>query len=219
MINENKDVLIGARGLTKKFKKQVVVDDLNLELQKGERISLSGPNGAGKTTLIRCLLGQYTFDGKLEVLGKNPRLFHEEIMQEVGFVPQIPPPLKMTIREMMDFFPRITRTDKEVYMKISTELGLEVEENLSKPFMKLSGGMKQKLLVAFALGRKPKILLMDEPAANLDPKARDVFFNYLKAYDKDTLIILCSHRMSEISTLVNREIEMDLGKIVVDKPA
>ena len=92
-----------------------------------------------------------------------------------------------------------------------------VQDNFNKPFLKLSGGMKQKLLVAFALGRTPKILLMDEPSANLDPKAREVFFNYLKNYDKDTLMILSSHRISEISVLVNRVVEMDLGEVVLDK--
>ena len=217
MTEENNNILIRAEGLTKTFKNQVVVSDLSIDLKMGERVSLSGPNGAGKTTLIRCILGQYVYDGKLEILGKNPRENHEAIMHEVGFVPQIPPPLKMTIREMLDFFSRLTGSSKDVYIKISKDLGLNVEDNLSKPFMKLSGGMKQKLLVAFALGRTPKILLMDEPAANLDPDAREVFFKYLRAYDKNTLMILCSHRMSEISPIVNRELEMDLGKIVVDR--
>jgi ABC-2 type transport system ATP-binding protein len=77
--------------------------------------------------------------------------------------------------------------------------------------------MKQKLLVAFALGRKPQILLMDEPAANLDPAAREIFFEYLHQYNHEALMILCSHRMSEISKLVSRSIEMDLGKIVLDE--
>jgi ABC-2 type transport system ATP-binding protein len=149
-------------------------------------------------------------------MGLDPRTKHEKLMHEVGFVPQIPPPLKMTIREIFDFFSKLTGTKKEVYAEIGESLGLKIEDNLSKPFLKLSGGMKQKLLVAFALGRTPRILLMDEPAANLDPEARSVFFELLKDYHPDTLMVLCSHRKSEISGLVNREIEMDLGKIVVD---
>ena len=66
-----------------------------------------------------------------------------------------------------------------------------------------------------ALGRNPKILLMDEPSANLDPKAREVFFDYLDDFNKRALMILSSHRMNEISRLVNRVIEMDLGEIVI----
>ena len=96
-------------------------------------------------------------------------------------------------------------------------MGLAIEENLHKPFFKLSGGMKQKLLISFALGRKPKILLLDEPSANLDPQAREILFDHLQNFRKDSLMILSSHRMNEIKTLVNRVVEMDLGNIVVDK--
>lgn len=217
MIENNNNSLISASNLLKSFKKQVVLNNVSIDFNAGERISLSGPNGAGKTTLIRCILGQYTYEGNLTVLGLNPQTHHEEIMREVGFVPQIPPPLKMTVKEMLGFFSKLSNTPIDNFVKISSELGLNVNENLKKPFLKLSGGMKQKLLVAFAIGRNPKILLMDEPSSNLDPKAREVFFDYLKNYDKNTLMILSSHRISEISVLVNRAVEMDLGEIVLDK--
>jgi len=123
----------------------------------------------------------------------------------------------MTVKEMLDFFSKLTNTSTDKFLEISSDLGLKVHDNLKKPFLKLSGGMKQKLLVAFALGRNPKILLMDEPSANLDPKAREVFFDYLKNYDKNALMILSSHRIKEISVLVNRAVEMDLGEIVLDE--
>jgi len=150
-------------------------------------------------------------------LGGDPRLQHEDIMKEIGFVPQIPPPLKMTIKEMLNFFSQLTETSQDVFIDIVSQLGLDISQHLNKPFYKLSGGMKQKLLIAFALGRNPKILLLDEPSANLDPDARKVFFNYLENFNKDSLMILSSHRISEISKLVTREIEMDLGKIVIDR--
>ena len=217
MINTQKSVLISAKALSKTFKKQLVIDNLSADFLMGERISLSGSNGAGKTTLIRCILGQYTYNGELEVMGGDPRLEHESIMKEIGFVPQIPPPLKMTIKEMLNFFSQLTETTQDVFINIVTELGLDINEHLNKPFYKLSGGMKQKLLIAFALGRNPKILLLDEPSANLDPEARKVFFDYLKNFNKESLMILSSHRISEISELITREIEMDLGKIVIDR--
>ncbi len=213
----NSKALISATNLVKSFKKQKVLNDLSIDFNAGERISLSGPNGAGKTTLIRCILGQYIYEGNLNVMGLNPHTNHEEIMREVGFVPQIPPPLKMTVKEMLGFFSRLTNTPVDKFLEISINLGLVVDDNLKKPFLKLSGGMKQKLLVAFALGRNPKILLLDEPSANLDPEAREVFFDYLKNYDKNTLMILSSHRIKEISGLVNRAVEMDLGEVVLDK--
>lgn len=208
---------ISIKSLTKKFKKIEVIKDLNLNLNKGERIALIGQNGAGKTTLIRSILGLYQYEGNIDVLGKNPKSQREDILQNIGFVPQLPPPIKMTVQEMLDFFSILTKTDKEKFIEIAEKLGLDVQDNMTKPFMKLSGGMKQKLMVAFAIGRNPKILLMDEPAANLDPAARKILFEMLAHFDKDALMIISSHRIDEVENLVNKLIEMDLGKIVVDK--
>lgn len=214
---ENSETLIAVDRLTKSFKKTKVIENLSRDFKAGERIALVGQNGAGKTTLIRSILGLYKYDGNIEVLGMNPRKEREKILQNIGFVPQIPPPIKMTVGEMLDFFGILTDTDKQKFITISENLGLDVKNNLHKPFMKLSGGMKQKLLVSFALGRSPKILLLDEPAANLDPKARTILFEYLHKFDKNTLMIISSHRIDEVETLVNRLIEMDMGEIVVDK--
>jgi len=209
--------MIKINNLSKTFKKQEVIKNLTTEFKEGEKIALIGQNGAGKTTLIRCILGQYNFEGDLEVLDLNPRKDRRDILQEVGFVPQTPPPLKMTVEELLNFFTKLTNTPKEEFINLSHSMGLSIEDNLRKPFFKLSGGMKQKLLIAFALGRKPKILLLDEPSANLDPQAREILFNHLQNFRKDSLMILSSHRMNEIKSLVNRVVEMDLGNIVVDK--
>jgi len=214
---EDSEILISVDQLTKSFKKTTVIENLTNSFKAGERIALVGQNGAGKTTLIRCILGLYKYEGNIKVLGMNPRKERELILQNIGFVPQIPPPIKMTVGEMLDFFGKLTDTDKQEFIDISENLGLDVKGNLHKPFMKLSGGMKQKLLVSFALGRKPKILLMDEPAANLDPKARSILFDYLHKFDKNALMIISSHRIDEVENLVNRLIEMDMGKIVIDK--
>ncbi len=212
-----KKTRIDIQNLSKTFNKVKVIKDLSVQFNAGDRIALIGQNGAGKTTLIRCILGLYTYEGFLNVLDKNPRTEREKILHEVGFVPQLPPPLKMTVSEIMDFFSVVTQTDREKFEEIANDLKLDINNHLNKPFLKLSGGMKQKLLVSLALARNPKILLMDEPSANLDPEARQVLFQYLKELPQDTLMILSSHRVDEIEDLVNRLIEMDLGEIVVDK--
>jgi len=209
--------IITVNQLTKSFKKTSVIENLSHAFKAGERIALVGQNGAGKTTLIRSILGLYEYDGNIDVLGMNPRTQREKILHHIGFVPQIPPPIKMTVGEMLEFFGTLTNTNQEDFIVIAEKLGLDVKSNLDKPFMKLSGGMKQKLLVSFALGRKPKILLMDEPAANLDPKARVILFDYLHKFDKNALMIISSHRIDEVEGLVNRLIEMDMGEIVVNK--
>ena len=213
----NKNALISAENLVKTFNKVEVIKGLTIDFNKGDRIALIGQNGAGKTTLIRCTLPHYVFAAGLTVMGKNPRIYHEDLMQHIGFIPQIPPPLKMTVGEMLDFFSKLSNTDKQDFIEISVNLGLNIDANISKPFLKLSGGMKQKLLVALALGRKPEILLMDEPSANLDPEARKIFFDYLSDYNKDALMIISSHRVKELENLANRVVEMDLGEVVLDK--
>ncbi|UBM61758.1 ABC transporter ATP-binding protein [Candidatus Sulfidibacterium hydrothermale] len=217
MEKENNQPVIRARGLSKSFNKVNVLKELSVDFNEGDRIALIGQNGAGKTTLIRCILGQYVFDGSLEVLNKSPRQHRVEILKEVGFVPQIPPPLKITVKELLRFFSDLSHTSQDEYVDIAEKLGLKIADSYNKPFVALSGGMKQKLLVSFALGKKPAILLMDEPSANLDPAAREIFFDYLSRYNKEALLVLSSHRMSEISGLVNRVVEMDFGKIVLDK--
>ncbi len=217
MIETKNKTFIKAERLSKSFNKLQVLRNLDIEWGAGERIALIGQNGAGKTTLIRCILGQYVYNGNLSILSKNPRKQRVEILKEVGFVPQIPPPLKITVKEMLRFFSNISNVDEDKFIQIAKALGLNISESFSKPFVALSGGMKQKLLVSFALGREPKVLLMDEPSANLDPAAREIFFNYLAEYNKDALLILSSHRMAEIKGLVNRVVEMDFGKVVLDK--
>ena len=213
----NRQPVIRAKELSKSFNKQEVLKQLSVDFNEGDRIALIGQNGAGKTTLIRCILGQYVYNGELSVLNKNPRKERVNILKEVGFVPQIPPPLKITVKELLSFFSNLCDVPQEEFIGISEKLGLNIKESLSKPFVALSGGMKQKLLVSFALGKQPAVLLMDEPSANLDPAARDIFFRYLADYNQEALLVLSSHRMAEIEGLVNRVVEMDFGKIVLDK--
>lgn len=215
-LNDN-NAIVKIKALSKTFKKQEVIKNLSLNFHKKDRIALIGQNGAGKTTLIRCMLGQYNYEGAMEVLGMNPRKDRKELLQQIGFVPQTPPPIRMTVKELINFFVKITGTPAKAFIQLSHEMGLSIEENFSKPFFKLSGGMKQKLLISFALGRKPTILLLDEPSANLDPQARTILFDHLRNFPEHTLMILSSHRMNEIADLVNRVVEMDLGNVVLDK--
>ncbi len=209
--------LIEFRNLIKKFNQTQVLNGLNNSFYGGERIALIGQNGAGKTTLIRCILGEYVYEGELKVLGKEPRTYRKEILKHVGFVPQLPPPLRLTVGELVSFISGLTATPEKAFFDIAEALGLRIQDNIRKPFFKLSGGMKQKILISLALGKRPKILIMDEPTANLDPQARQVFLDYLKDFNHETMMLLSSHRISELQQIVNRVIEMDFGRIVLDE--
>jgi len=201
--------------ITKSFRAHKVLDDLTLEIKGSDRVALIGSNGAGKTTLIRCLLGQYVHEGMVEVDGVSPRLERTKVLAEIGFVPQLPPPLKMPVMELIHFSAGVCKAVPDHMIELGERMGLDFSELGSKPFNRLSGGQKQKILVAIALGRETKLLILDEPTANLDPSARQILFELL-AERTDRPILISSHRLEEVSALVNRVIEMDRGRIVLD---
>jgi ABC-2 type transport system ATP-binding protein len=208
--------MIQFNNVAKTFRRARVLDGISLDIGLGERVALIGSNGAGKTTLIRCLLGEYTYDGAVTVNGLDPRGNRTAVLGNIGFVPQLPPPLKMPVGQLIDFSAALCDTDPLRIHDIAKRLGLDVESILSRQFVRLSGGMKQKLLIAIALGREAKVLVMDEPAANLDPEARKIFFDLLAERQNEATMVISSHRLDEVSSLVNRVIEMDMGKIVLD---
>ncbi len=208
--------MIEFKNVVKNFRRARVLDGISLDIGLGERVALIGSNGAGKTTLIRCLLGEYTHDGEVTINGLDPRGNRTEVLGTIGFVPQLPPPLKMPVGQLIDFSAALCNTDPQRIHEIAKRLGLDVESILSRQFVRLSGGMKQKLLIAIALGRDAKVLVMDEPAANLDPEARKIFFDLLAERQNDATMLISSHRLDEVSSLVNRVIEMDMGKVVLD---
>ncbi len=208
--------MIQFSNVSKSFRKTRVLDDISLEIGLSERIALIGSNGAGKTTLIRCLLGEYTFDGRVAINGRDPRRERTAVLGTIGFVPQLPPPLKMPVAQLIDFSAALCGTDPARIHELAQRLGLDLAPILTRPFVKLSGGMKQKLLIAIALGREAKVLVMDEPAANLDPEARKIFFELLAERQEDVTMLISSHRLNEVSALVNRVVEMDMGKVVLD---
>lgn len=208
--------MIQFKNIAKTFRKARVLNGIDLEIGIGERVALIGSNGAGKTTLIRCLLGEYTHDGDVRIAGLDPRQHRTEVLGKIGFVPQLPPPLKMPVGQLIDFSASLCGTDPARIHAIAERLGLDVASILTRQFVRLSGGMKQKLLIAIALGRDAQVLIMDEPAANLDPEARKIFFDLLAERQENVTMIISSHRLDEVSALVNRVIEMDMGQVVLD---
>jgi ABC-2 type transport system ATP-binding protein len=122
----------------------------------------------------------------------------------------------MPVKELLRFSAAVSGTKVSSIGEIALRLGLDVKAFASQPFFKLSGGQKQKLLIAIALGRNAELLIMDEPAANLDPEARHVFFSILAERAAKATMIISSHRLDEVAALVNRVIELDRGKVVLD---
>ncbi|MBE0490983.1 MAG: ABC transporter ATP-binding protein [Sulfurospirillum sp.] len=210
--------MIQIENLTKKFGNAISLDAINLKIQSGDCVALMGPNGAGKTTLIRLILGYYhPTNGQVLINGKNPIKERVDVLQNISFVPQLPPPIKLSLEELIAYVCKSTQVQKEKILHFAQEMELDIEPNLKKSFFKLSGGMKQKMLIAISLARRGEIIIYDEPTANLDPKARDNFHRLLQTQNHPNISLFVTHRIDEMRDIVNRQIYMDLGKIINDE--
>lgn len=210
--------MIKINNLTKKFGKTISLDNVSIEFNKNDAIALMGANGAGKTTLIRLILGYYHANsGSVSVNGLNPIKQRQEILKHVSFVPQLPPPIKLSLKELMDYVCKSSGIKRDDILYYANEMNLDLRPNINKSFFTLSGGMKQKMLISISLAKKSDILIYDEPTANLDPKARDDFYRLLKINEEDKLALFVTHRVEEVKEIINRKIYMDLGSIVSDE--
>ena len=210
--------MIEIKNVSKKFADQFVLKDINLNIDDGEQVLFVGQNGAGKSSLMRTILGEYIpISGSVAIDGFDSFKQRSRALRGISFVPQTPPPLKLSLNELIYFAERTADASRADIVKFCDEMELDLSSNLNKPFHKLSGGMKQKFLIALAFGRASKAMIFDEPTANLDPSAREHFKTLLRKYAKDKSLIFISHRLDEVEGLVKRMICMDLGRIVDDK--
>lgn len=210
--------MIEIKNVSKKFADQFVLKDIDLNILDGEQVLFVGQNGAGKSSLMRTILGEYIpTSGSVAIDGFDSFKQRSRALRGISFVPQTPPPLKLSLNELIYFAERTADASRADIVKFCDEMELDLSSNLNKPFHKLSGGMKQKFLIALAFGRASKAMIFDEPTANLDPSAREHFKTLLRKYAKDKSLIFISHRLDEVEGLVKRMICMDLGRIVDDK--
>ncbi|HEY7749867.1 MAG TPA: ABC transporter ATP-binding protein [Aestuariivirgaceae bacterium] len=188
------------QGLVKRFGDKIAVNGVSLTLEKGEIMGFLGPNGSGKTTTIRMICGLLTPDaGSGTVLGRNVLTESQEIKREVGYMTQRFTYYEdLTIAENLAFVAKLydlTPVAKHV-SGVLDELGLSDRKN--QLVGTLSGGWKQRLALAASLMHKPKLLLLDEPTAGVDPKARRLFWDELHRRAADGLTVLVStHYMDE----------------------
>lgn len=207
--------MIQVNNLSKKFGAHLSLDNVSLELKRNDHIALMGPNGAGKTTLIRSIMGYYhPTSGEVLINGLNPIKKRTQVLDAISFVPQLPPPIKLSLEELIQYIQASSGVDTELIKHYANEMKLDISNNLNKSFFKLSGGMKQKMLIAISLAKNSDIIIYDEPTANLDPRARDDFYRLLKDNEKEKIALFVTHRLDEVKEIVNRQIYMDLGKII-----
>ncbi|MCI0501454.1 MAG: ABC transporter ATP-binding protein [Epsilonproteobacteria bacterium] len=209
--------MIEVKNATKRFGDKTILDNVTLSIKRGENVILMGQNGAGKTSLIRAILGEYILDnGSVFIDNMEVAKHRIDTLGKISFVPQLPPPLKITVNELIQYASTIATIDKSKIKEYANRLQFDLQQNMNKSFFKLSGGMKQKLLISIALAKQSDIFIFDEPTANLDLQARDEFAKMLKEIDSKIFIFI-SHRIEEVGHIANRAITMDLAKVVSDE--
>lgn len=207
--------MIKVKNISKKFQKTLCLDNVSVDFEKGSKVAIMGANGAGKTTLIRAIMGYYHIQsGSISVNGYDPFSNRVEVLRQISFIPQLPPSIKISLSELIYYTTNSTNaSEKDIYM-YANKMDFDILKHKDKSFFKLSGGMKQKFLIAIALSKNSNILIFDEPTANLDPKGRDMFYEILQTLKENKTMLFITHRLDEIEKLVSRLVYMDLGKVV-----
>ena len=212
------DIVLDVKHLTKKFSDFIAVDDLSLSIRQGEVLGLLGPNGAGKTTTIQMLLGvMEQTSGSIEYFGKEFPKYRQETLSMINFSSTyISMPWEFTLEEILMLYARLYEVpDKKKRIdKLLKEF--EIYDMRKKQFKMLSAGEKTRLFLAKAFLNYPKLILLDEPTASLDPDIAVKIREFLKRErsEYNTSMLFTSHNMAEVEEMCERVIIMKSGKII-----
>ncbi len=208
-----------ARDLYKSYGSLEAVRGISFEVEEGECFGFLGPNGAGKTTTIRMLHCASPVErGELRILGLDAREEARRIKDMEGVVPQetnLDP--DFTVLKNLLVYARYFDIPKDEALRRSEELlkFVELREKREVYISELSGGMKRRLLIARALLNKPRLLILDEPTTGLDPQARHLIWDRLRALKgQGVTLILTTHYMEEAEQLCDRLVIMNEGKVL-----
>ena len=212
--------VIEVQNLTKEYKKGTkAVDDLSLNVYKGEILGLLGPNGSGKSTTINCILSLLNYsNGTIKIFGKEMNPNSYDIKSKIGVVFQDVSVFdELTVYENLDYFCGLYIKDKKKrkqYIEDAIELvGLQ-DFKKYRP-KQLSGGLLRRLNIACGIAHKPKLIFFDEPTVAVDPQSRNNILDGIKKLrDNGATIVYTTHYMEEVETLCDRIIILDKGNIL-----
>jgi ABC-2 type transport system ATP-binding protein len=204
--------------LTKKFNDFTAVDNIDLQVRKGELFSLLGPNGAGKTTTIRMLCCQIKLSsGKATISGYDVSKEPFDVKKIIGVSPQ-----DTVLSERLNCWENLSLMGK-TYSMTARDIRRRSQELLETMGLidrakdrvtKLSGGMKRRLSIAMALIHDPEVVFLDEPTLGLDPQARRAIWDYIAVLKGEKTVLLTTHYMEEADSLSDRIAIIDHGRIV-----
>ena len=214
---------IETRGLTRKYGKLTAVEDLNLQVNTGALFGLIGPNGAGKTTSLRMLAGLLEpTSGDIIINGRVANHDWQELRRQIGYMPDFFGVYEdMLVWEYLDFFARCYGLPKNKQQQVISDLLelVDLSEKRDAYVQTLSRGMRQRLCLAHALVHDPQVLLLDEPASGLDPRARVEMRELLRELGSmGKTILVSSHILTELGELCDSIGIIERGRLVASGP-
>lgn len=213
------DIVLSVKGLKKSYGDLVAVNNLSLQVKRGEIFGLLGQNGAGKTTTIECILGTKSFDqGNISVLGMNPAKERKKLFAKVGVqFQQSSCQDKIKVKEVCQVSQSLYEKTLD-WQELLQNFSLADKQNIL--VSELSGGERQKLSVLLACLHQPEIVFLDEVTTGLDPQARREVWKYIDLLRKEGVsVLLTSHYMDEVQFLCDRISILKKGfEVICDTP-
>ena len=209
--------VIKARGLRKTYGKGVVaLDGVDFTVGAGRIVGLMGPNGAGKTTALKAILGLTQFEGELSVLGRDPRISRDQLMNDVCFIADVAVlPKWLRVRNAIDYVAGVhPRFDRAKAQDVLARTEVRRDSRIGE----LSKGMITQLHLALIMAIDARLLVLDEPTLGLDLLYRRTFYEALlnDYFDHETTILVTTHQVEEVEHLLTDVLLINHGRIVLD---
>jgi ABC-type multidrug transport system ATPase subunit len=212
-------VRIEVRDARKRFGPVHALAGVSFDVEPGRRVALVGPNGSGKSTLNRVLMGLVGCTGRVRIDGRCPFGERVAVARRMAYVPQAAPQLGAPVGELLAAIGAVRDLDSGRIERLAGAFDLDLAALARRPFRALSGGTKQKLLIAIAFAAGAELLILDEPTGSLDAHSRERFFELFEAFAPEATLILCSHRLDEIRPMVDQVLLLHEGRVAHHGPA
>ena len=211
--------MIIASNVSKKFGKLKALDDISVTCNRGQSIALIGPNGSGKTTLIKSILGMVVPDSGFITFDRQNISKDYKYREHIGYMPQIGRyPDNMSVGQLFNMMRDIRKSNHHPADEELIQL-FELDKIRQKRMRTLSGGTRQKVSASLAFLFNPKVLILDEPTAGLDPVSSEILKEKIrKEKTAGKLILITSHILSDLDDIVSELIYMQEGKVIFHKP-
>lgn len=214
-------MIIEINDLVKRYGKLIALNHFNLQVKKGDILGLLGPNGCGKSTAINCMLSLLSYDnGEIKLFGEKMTPTRYDIKKRIGVVPQEVAVFdELTVIENIDYYCGLYITDKATRKRYVSEVILLVglEDFITFPPKKLSGGLKRRLNIACGIVHKPELIFLDEPTVAVDPQSRNKILDSIKELNRQgATIVYTTHYMEEVEQLCNNIVIVEKGQVIAE---